>query len=485
MGVKKEKALSAEQLAKKEAKRLKQIAKLEKEKNKSRWIGYFACFLFIITVVYMVDELTSQIGSQMQTIIATEIFAPIVGEEFAVARMSAFGITGTIASALSFLYKPLSDKYGRKIFLIINTLGMGIGMLLVGISTNIPVYVIGATIMAFFVPHDMQATYIYESTPPKHRGKIYSIIKAIATVCVLLIPVLRNVFISASDSSKWVYVYIIPGIIAFVTAVLAIFLMRESDAYIDSKLRILKMSDEEKEQAKNKKEEVESNGGLIVGIKCIVKNKQLLWLIAVYALQMIAMLMTGYYETIINSGYAKQFLDQGMSLSEANNLAKNIVSQALLLFPIGCALATFVQGFLADKFGRRKAFIIMSVSIVLAFLGFYFGSKFTWNQYLVGLLTGIAVGSVWSAGDIVILMIAESSPTKFRASIQSVAPLMAGAPYGLVMGLAILFMNIFGDAIIPVIILATAVPTLLGAIFILFTKVKETNATKLDDIGEI
>ena len=484
MGVKNEKTLSAEQLAKKEAKRLKEIAKLEKEKNKSRGVGYFACFLFIITVVYMVDELTSQIGSQMQTIIATEIFAPIVGEEFAVARMSAFGIAGTIASALSFLYKPLSDKYGRKIFLIINTLGMGIGMLLVGISTNIPVYVIGATIMAFFVPHDMQATYIYESTPPKHRGKIYSIIKAIATVCVLLIPVLRNVFISASDSSKWVYVYIIPGIIAFVIAIFAIFLMRESDAYIESKLRILKMSDEEKEQAKNKKE-VKSSGGLIVGLKCILKNKQLLWLIAVYALQMIAMLMTGYYETIINSGYAKQFLDQGMSLSEANNFAKNIVSQALLLFPIGCALATFVQGFLADKFGRRKAFIIMSVSIVLAFLGFYFGSKFTWNQYLVGLLTGFAVGSVWSAGDIVILMIAESSPTKFRASIQSVAPLMAGAPYGIVMGLAILFMNIFGDAIIPVIILATAVPTLLGAIFILFTKVKETNATKLDDIGEI
>jgi energy-converting hydrogenase Eha subunit A len=57
---------------------------------------------------------------------------------------------------------------------------------------------------------------------------------------------------------------------------------------------------------------------------------------------------------------------------------------------------------------------------------------------------------------------------------------MAGAPYGIVMGLAIVFMNIWGDAIIPAIILATVVPTLLGAIFILFTKVKETNATKLD-----
>ena len=41
MGIKKEKVLSPEQLAKKESKRLKEIAKLEKEKNKSRGLGYF------------------------------------------------------------------------------------------------------------------------------------------------------------------------------------------------------------------------------------------------------------------------------------------------------------------------------------------------------------------------------------------------------------------------------------------------------------
>ena len=41
---------------------------------------------------------------------------------------------------------------------------MGLGMVLVGIATNIPVYLIGACVIGFFIPHDMQATYLL-STP--------------------------------------------------------------------------------------------------------------------------------------------------------------------------------------------------------------------------------------------------------------------------------------------------------------------------------
>ena len=40
-------------------------------------------------MVYICDEVASQIGTQMQSVIASQLFAPIMGEEFAVARMSA------------------------------------------------------------------------------------------------------------------------------------------------------------------------------------------------------------------------------------------------------------------------------------------------------------------------------------------------------------------------------------------------------------
>lgn len=138
----------------------KELERLDKQLAKPKGRGYFAYFMFVIAVIYMADEIASQIGIQMQTVIASQIFAPVFGADVAVARMSAFGTVATVGSVVAFIYKPLYDKFGRRIFLIINTLGMGLGLLFVSISANIPVYLIGAFIIQFFVPHDMQAVYI-------------------------------------------------------------------------------------------------------------------------------------------------------------------------------------------------------------------------------------------------------------------------------------------------------------------------------------
>lgn len=477
--MKKEKVLSPEKAAKLEAKRQKEIARLEKEKAKPKFPGYLAYFILIITIVYIADEITTQIGTQMQSILASQIFAPIVGEEFAVARMSALGAISGIFGGLAFLYKPLSDKYGRKKFLVINTLGMGIGMVLVGLATNIPVYIIGASVIAFFVPHDMQATYIYESTPAKHRGKIYSVIKAFATFGMLLIPVLRDIFIPSTDLSQWRYVYLIPAAVAIVIAIFAMFFVRESDAFVESKLRLLKMTEEEKEAAKAANQDVESQGGLIKAIKYIAKHKQLRWLSICWGFFFAGMLITMYYESILNTGYAQQFIAAGTDVESSKLMATSYVTQALLLFPVGSGFFQLIQGFFADKFGRKAATIIMSVASVLSFLVTIFGSQYAWNPYVVGFFTGAAIGSFWAAGDIVGMMGVESSPTNLRVSIGTVMPIF-GAPIMMIfMGGGMVAMNIVGDAFIPVICLATAVPSLLlGAIFML-AKVKETKGADL------
>ena len=154
-----------------EEKKQREIAKWEKEKAKATLPGYMAYFLLIICVVYIGDEVVTQLGGQMQSIIASELFAPIVGADFAVARMSALSSLAMIASALAFLYKPLCDKYGRRLFLVLNTLGMGVGSIFVSLATNIPVYLIGTAFTAFFTPHDMQAIYIQECAPAKYRHR--------------------------------------------------------------------------------------------------------------------------------------------------------------------------------------------------------------------------------------------------------------------------------------------------------------------------
>ena len=465
-----------------EEKKQLEIAKWEKEKAKAKTPGYMIWFLLIICVVYICDEVASQIGSQMQSVIASQLFAPIVGEEFAVARLSALSVVSLLAMVLAFLYKPLSDRYGRRLFLIINTFGMGLGCLLISIATNIPVYILGLACTAFFTPHDMQAIYIQESAPPQHRGKIYSACKAAATLGLFMIPALRSLFIPGTDLSGWRYVYLVPGLFTAAVAVAAFFLIKESDAFVDNRLRLLRMTDEEIAEANSRKDASQAQGGLIKSLKLAFRNKQIRWLMIAHGLVMWGIVVSMYYESTLNYGYAQQFLAQGMALEDAKNAATGYVTKALMLFSVGSALAQFFPGFLADKLGRKKTTIVMCACVVVTFLAYFFGANKGLNPYMVGFFCGACIGSFWSASDLMGLMIAESTPTNLRVSTLAVEPAICGV--FLLMGLAAIMVlaNILGDAYIGMLTLAIMIPGMLMGLTILMLKVRETKGV---DMGAV
>ncbi len=461
-------------------KRQKELLRLNKQLNKPKGKGYFAYFLFVITVIYMADEIASQIGVQMQTVIASQIFAPVVGSDVAVARMSALGTIATIGSVLAFIYKPLSDKFGRRIFLIINTLGMGIGLALISAATNIPVYAMGAFVIAFFIPHDMQAVYIQECAPPKHRAKIYSVVKSMATLAIFLIPLLRQRFISETDLSGWRYVYLIPAIIALASSVFAFLFVRESDIFLKNRIKQLSSDAPETEK---KPESYE--GGFINALKYSFKNKQMLFVMIAGGFLMFGMLITQYYETIMNYGFAQQFMAAGQTQEQALISAVGSVSKALMLFSVGSSVFQLITGFIADKFGRRITIIVMSSFMLVFYLLFYFGSQAGWNEYLVGFFCGSAVGSYWSTGDMITLMCSESAPTGIRVSIATVRPIITGVIYAISMLTVMILSNVMGDEAIGTICLLTVVPGMILGIIILLLKTKETKGANLEEIGEV
>lgn len=467
-----------------EEKKQREIAKWEKEKAKAKAKapGYIVYFLLIICIVYIGDEVVTQMGGQMQSIIAAQLFAPVVGADFAVARLAALTGGISIASALAFLYKPLCDKYGRRPFLVLNTLGMGVGTVLISLATNIPMYAIGAAFTAFFTPHDMQAIYIQECAPPKHRASIYSVIKAIATLGMFMIPVLRSVFIPSTDLSGWRYVYLVPGVITVVAAIAAFFLIKESDAFVDTRLRQLRMTDEEIEAAKASKSEAQAQGGLITSVKLVLRNKQLRWLILSYGFISWGMLVTSYYESTMTYGYAGQFLDAGMSIEEATAAAAAFVTKALMLFSLGSALFQFFPGFLADKLGRKKTAMIMSSSVVATFLLYYIGANNNWEPYVVGFFCGACIGSYWYTGDLMILMISESAPTNLRASVLAVQPLLSGIIYVVAMGGVMLLTNILGDAYIGISTVVTIIPGMVAGLIMMALRGRETKGV---DMGAV
>lgn len=460
----------------------KELLRLERNRAKPKGPWYIYYMLFIVCIIYIADEVTSQIGSQMQSVLAQEIFAPIYGADEALAKKSAFAMFSIIGGALAMLYKPLSDRFGRKLFLVVNTLGMALGLVLTGIATNIPVYLLGGIVIAFFTPHDMQAVYILEAAPRKHRAKIYSVVKAVATLGVTLIPMLRRLLMPEGNNG-WRSVYLVCAAFGAVAALVALFAIRESDAFLDERIAYLKMSEEERKVLKSKKDGSGAQGGFFSAVKLCLKNKQLRYLFIAYGFTMWAQIITMYYESTMSNGYAKPFLEQGMELSAALESASPFVTKALLLFPLGSALFQLAQGFFADKWGRRPAAVTMALCSLTSYVLFFVGASQNWIPYLVGFLCGSAVGSYWAAGDIVgAIMPAESAPTNLRASVLTAFPIcgvVIGA-VGLLTGVALL--NIFGDAMVGYISLGIAVLGLSVSFFLLVTRVHDTKNVDIENV---
>ena len=153
----------------------KKELEFRKNQNGKKALKYgFACTLIALFLASVVDEISSSIGTQIQSSVVTEFFVRPLNIPYNEA-MAMFSTATTFSYALMALvpfYKALADKIGRKPFLVFNTFGMGMGMALACWSPNMVVYFIGYGMTVFFVQHDMQIVYLYEIVPDLSRVSV-------------------------------------------------------------------------------------------------------------------------------------------------------------------------------------------------------------------------------------------------------------------------------------------------------------------------
>ncbi len=472
----KKKVLTAEKTEAMRQKRLREIARLEKEKNRPKGKFYLFYLIFIISLIYLTDEVASQIGPLMKTEIAAGLFNQY--GESSVGVLDFLNMIAIPFQVLAIFYKPLSDRFGRKKFLVINTLGLGLAMFLVFLSENIAIYVIGTCLIQFFVPHDMQVVYIMESVPGKHRARIYFAIKSFATMGIMLVPLLRRLFMDSM--SAWRVVFVGPAIIGLITSFIALFFARETDAFIDARLKYLRQSDEERENEKNEKKLQNAQGGIINALRFVLKHKQLRWLFLVSALTNFGYIITMEYQVIISYGYASGYGEVTNEL--LNQVSLNEVTAALFFFPIGSAVVQFFVGVFGDWLGRKKAAIIMSALCVISFVGFWAGPFIDFPVAVVGLLAGACIGSYWGAGDLNALMISESSPTNLRSSILSTMYFAMGMGIALTYVIGIPLITHFGNSSIGTVCFFFAVPGFIAALIVMMLKTHDTTGVQLEKV---
>ena len=471
----KTKTLSPEKLQKIQAKREKEIRYWEKQQARPKGKTYFWYLVLIIAMIYAVDEIASQIGTLMKTEIANDLFQ----SESSVTILNLLQVVAIPFQILGLLYRPLADRFGRKIFLVVNTFGMSIAMFVIFLSQNVFMYVIGACMIMFFIPHDMHVLFIIESSPQKKRAITYSVIKFFANMAVMLVPILRRLLMQ--NAGEWRKVYMIPAIVGIVVSLIALLCARETDAFIGSRLRYLRMTEDELKAEQDQKKAENAQGGLITALKFGFKHKQLRWVFICFALAGIGCIGSLDYQTIITYNYA-QSVHGGITEEFLNLVSINEVTTALILFPIGSAIAQLIMGFVSDLKGRKAAAITVAANCLVCFVGFVLGAKTNFNPYVVGFLAGAFVGSYYSTNDVLIMMASESAPTNLRSSTSSAQTVVGFIGYALAYTVYVPVTMIFGNASITAVALGLLVPSFIITLIALVKKTHDTKGIDLDSV---
>ncbi len=451
----------------------KQLSKLQKTKEKGYYKGYFAVILFLIAFVNIIDEVSSGLPSYVQSSIVTDFLVnnTFLGKSYTFeAGLSLHTTIGALSYGFGVLtpfYKALADKLGRKPLFAFSTLGMSMGMLVTFLAGNYIVFLLGYSVMAFFMGHDIQIIYILEEAPTQKRARIYSLLKALGILGTVAIPALRDLLMK-NDPTKWRLVFLVPAVVGFVACACVILFAKETRVFIKERSEYLSVPYEqrkaEKLRKKQEKKTDSQNQGVINGIKYIFSNKDTKALIISHIIFDVAIAAVGlFYESIMHI--------EGLSTAETTD--------ALYMIPFVYSGVTFFSGFFADLLGRKKTVLLGSVMCVGCFVMFVFGLNKGFAPALIGIFAGFYQGGYWIGRDYMNIMMTEKVPTEIRASVVGAEGLLTSAGMALGYILMVVGMNIIGVANAA---FAVIVPFVSLAAIILILKVKETKGTELSEI---
>ena len=472
----KTKQLSPEKLRKQQLRKEKELKYWEKQKARPKGNTYFWYLVLIIALIYAVDEIASQISTLMQTEIANTFFR----SESAVTLLNLLQIVAIPFQIVGILYRPLADRFGRKTFLIINTFGMSFAMFMIFLSQNVYMYFFAACLIMFFIPHDMHVVYIMETAPSKSRAITYSVVKFFANMAVMLVPFLRRWLMETAG--QWRKVYFIPAVVGIVVSLIALLFARETDAFIESRIRYLSMTEEELQAEKLRKSAQDSQGGVIDALKFGFSHKQLRWVFICFALAGIGVIGSMNYQAILTHGYAQSIY--GSSAKEFLDIVSvNQVNRAITLYPIGMALSQVIMGFISDKKGRKPAAITVAANCVVSFVIFALGARMNFlTPEIIGFFCGTFVGSYYSTNDVLIMMASESAPTNLRSSATAAQTVVGFAGYAVGFITNMILALIFGDSVIGTVALCLLVPSFVVTLVALIKNTHETKGIDLDKV---
>jgi len=454
-----------------------ELLRRKKQLEKKPYNMYLLVLCVVVVLVHIVDEITTNLSNMVQSSVVTEFFVMGMGLEYneGLATMAAVSAPLGIISMLAPFYKSLADRFGRKMFLVLNTFGFALGLSICFLANHYMVYLVGTAVIGFFIAHDMQVVFILETAPKDKRATIYAVTKCLGTIGLVLVPVMRRFFLDA-DATNWRPMFGLPAFAAIAVGIVGLLFIYESRVFVQSRIDYLEKPYEERHPVKAKlsKEEKKAlkksqrKAGVFPAIKYLLThNKDLRWLTITYVVLSIGLVpIANYYESIMSTG--------GMSTAEITN--------AQFVYPFGFALIILLGGLIGDKFGRKMTSVFNGCLSVVSFCLFVFGASHGWNSYFIGVLYSCFLGGYWTCLDYLSVMASEKVPTDVRGSTLGALSLLQMA--GCMVGMVVLTVSlaVFATAFVGTLCAVVAVPSIVACMVLTVLKVKETKGVALDEI---
>jgi len=348
--------------------------------------SYFKNLILVLMLVQILDSYVTLFPGAIPSAIANEFLSGMSVDVQNSIMAFASGIV-TIGMMLVFFNQYLCDKLGRKKILGITVAGMALASLGMFFSVNYVMYMVFVFFLYFFFTSDIWLIYINEEVIPNKRALYSNIVLMVGLVGALSMVICRLIFITETDPF-WRGMTFFPIIVGIPLCLIIFLSLKET-----SQFQLMKESGIK--EKRSFKEDITS-------IFKTENRKSYLYLLVIVFLRGVSSIYLSLFEKYIN---------------DVGTLAQEQVTLIFFLTVFTVLIAYAINGFLADRIGRKPLLYLWSCLSPISVVIWVFGAFNTENALGI-VMFGYALSHIayWGSIGIIRLITIESLPTDRRGT---------------------------------------------------------------------
>ncbi|NVM35838.1 MAG: MFS transporter [Candidatus Lokiarchaeota archaeon] len=348
--------------------------------------SYFRYLIFVLMLVQILDTYSTLYPGSMPSLIVKEFF-PGLPDDVTSSIVTFAGSIISIGMYFLFFNQYLVDKVGRKRMLAITILGMSIASLGMFLSVNYIMYVAFQFILYFFFMSDIWLIYANEESKQTKRAFNTNIILMAGLLGAIIMVSFRLVFITEVNS-YWRGMTLFPIIFGIPLSIVIYFTLKETSQFQSMK------------EAPEK--DARSFFGDIKSVFQTENKKPFIFILVISFLYGFSNLFIGLFEKYI---------------ADVGSIPQPQVTIIFFLTIFTVMIAYLINGFLADRIGRKPLLYLWSFLLPFSVIMWVLGALNTSNAFLI-VLIGYALShiSYWGLWGIIRMISLELMPTDRRGT---------------------------------------------------------------------